>query len=95
MSMAVLLQKLTVKVGVYLLIDVNAPTPGESLNRMDPKGSYTADYLKRTFAVVEAFKDYDNTLLFFSGNEIIDHPGTGKDVPPYIRVCRVQTPESC
>ena len=40
----------------------------------------------RTFAVVEAFKGYPNTMAFFAGNEIINDVPTSKANPPYIRV---------
>jgi len=69
-----------------LLIDVNSPLPGESINRDAPWTSYDASYLNRTFGVVEAFKDYPNTLLFFAGNEVINDDATGGTVPPYMRV---------
>ncbi|KAI9744952.1 MAG: hypothetical protein M1818_001879 [Claussenomyces sp. TS43310] len=54
-------------VGIYMLIDVNSPLPGQSLDRS------------------EAFKNYPNTLLFFSGNEIINDVPSGSINPPYIR----------
>jgi 1,3-beta-glucanosyltransferase GAS3 len=69
-----------------MLLDVNSPLSGESIDRSKPWESYYAGYLNRTFAVVEAFKSYPNTALFFSGNEIINDVPTGKFVPPYIRV---------
>jgi 1,3-beta-glucanosyltransferase GAS3 len=69
-----------------MLIDVNSPLVGESLNRDEPWTTYTSTYLNRTFAVVEAFKSYENTLLFFAGNEVINDPTSGGVVPPYIRV---------
>jgi hypothetical protein len=69
-----------------MLLDVNAPFSGESINRGDPGSSYTASYLNRTFAVVEAFKNYPNTLLFFAGNEVINDVPTGGNIPPYMRV---------
>jgi hypothetical protein len=69
-----------------MLIDVNSPLAGESIDRSSPSTTYTASYLNRTFAVVEAFKSYPNTLLFFSGNEVINDEETGGTVPPYIRV---------
>lgn len=72
-------------VGIYMLIDVNSPLPGESIDRSAPWNSYDATYINRTFAVVEAFKDYPNTLLFFAGNEVINDVATGGTVPPYIR----------
>lgn len=71
-------------VGIYMILDVNAPTPGESLNRGDPASSYDSDYLTRIFGVVEAFKNYPNTLGFFSGNEVINEQST-EAVPSYIR----------
>lgn len=69
-----------------MLIDVNSPLQGESINRAAPWESYTSSYLNRTFAVVEAFKSYPNTLLFFAGNEVINDANTGTTVPPYMRV---------
>ncbi|KAL3421965.1 glycolipid anchored surface protein [Phlyctema vagabunda] len=72
-------------VGIYMMLDVNSPLSGESIDRSAPWTSYYAAYLQRTFGVVEAFKDFPNTLLFFSGNEIINDVETGGSVPPYIR----------
>lgn len=72
--------------GIYLILDVNSPFSGESLDRSDPEGSYTADYLKRIFSVVEAFKAYPNVLGFFSANEVMNDLDTAQKPPPYIRV---------
>ena len=72
-------------VGIYMLIDVNSPLPNESLNPGDLAGSYSSTYLNHIFAVVEAFKNYPNTLGFFGGNEVMNTPGTGQTVPPYLR----------
>src|SRR5450756_1192138 len=69
-----------------MLIDVNSPLAGESINRGEPWTTYTSSYLNRTFAVVEAFKSYENTLLFFAGNEVINDAASGGVVPPYMRV---------
>ena len=69
-----------------MLIDVNSPLAGESIDRGNPGSSYDASYLNRTFGVVEAFKNYPNTLLFFSGNEVINDVPTGGTIPPYMRV---------
>jgi hypothetical protein len=71
--------------GMYMLIDVNSPLSGESLNSAEPWTSYYAAYLNRTFAIVEAFKSYPNTLGFFAGNEVISDVATGGTVPPYVR----------
>jgi hypothetical protein len=69
-----------------MLIDVNSPLVGESIDRREPWTTYTSSYLNRTFAVVEAFKSYENTLLFFAGNEVINDAYSGAVVPPYMRV---------
>ncbi|KAK4162204.1 Glucanosyltransferase-domain-containing protein [Cladorrhinum sp. PSN259] len=71
--------------GMYMLLDVNSPLVGESLTSFNPWESYYSSYLNRTFAVVEAFKDYPNTLAFFSGNEVMNNEETGATVPPYMR----------
>lgn len=72
-------------VGIYLLLDVNSPLPGQSIDRSNPSDSYNTDYLNHIFTVVEAFKDYPNTLGFFAGNEIINDVATAEANPPYIR----------
>ncbi|KAK3681488.1 Glycolipid anchored surface protein 4 precursor [Vermiconidia calcicola] len=72
-------------VGIYMIIDVNSPLSGESIDRSDPSSSYHKGYLNHIFTVVEAFKDYPNTLGFFAGNEIINDIGTAKENPQYIR----------
>ncbi|KUJ23136.1 glycoside hydrolase family 72 protein [Mollisia scopiformis] len=72
-------------VGIYMLIDVNSPLAGQSIDRSAPWDSYDSSYLNRTFAVVEAFKSYPNTLLFFAGNEVVNDLPTGGTVPPYMR----------
>ncbi|KAK7755049.1 Glycolipid anchored surface protein 4 precursor [Diatrype stigma] len=71
--------------GMYMLIDVNSPLPGEALVNFEPWTSYYAAYLNRTFAVVEGFKNYPNTLAFFSGNEVISDEKVAAQVPPYVR----------
>lgn len=70
--------------GIYMVLDVNSPF--ESIHRLDPKPSYTTAYLTRIFSMVEAFKNYPNTLAFFSGNELINDVDTAEANPPYIRV---------
>jgi hypothetical protein len=68
--------------GIYLALDVN--TPKYSINRGDPAPSYNAVYLQSLFATVEAFAGYDNTLLFFSGNEVINDDET-TNCAPYVK----------
>lgn len=70
--------------GIYMILDVNSPLPNQSLDRGDPASSYNSDYLTRIFGVVEAFKNYPNTLAFFSGNEVINEQSV-PSVPQYIR----------
>lgn len=72
-------------VGIYLLIDVNSPLPNESLNPEDLASSYNSDYLRRIFAIVEAFHNFPNTLGFFGGNEVLNKIENGAIVPPYLR----------
>jgi 1,3-beta-glucanosyltransferase GAS3 len=73
------------KAGMYMILDVNSPLVGESINSLSPWESYYAAYLNRTFAIVENFKGYDNTLGFFSGNEVISNVKQGATAPPYVR----------
>lgn len=68
--------------GIYLALDVN--TPKFSLNRADVYQSYNENYLQSVFATVEIFAQYSNTLLFFSGNEVINDAKT-TSTAPYIR----------
>jgi hypothetical protein len=77
-----------------MLIDVNSPLAGESIDRTAPWTTYDSSYLNRTFAVVEAFKSYPNTLLYFAGNEVINDDPSGTVVPPYMRVSLGICPES-
>lgn len=70
---------------MYMFIDVNSPLPGQSITSDLPWESYYAAYLNRTFAVVEAFKEYPNTAAFFAGNEVISDAANGATVPPYMR----------
>jgi hypothetical protein len=42
--------------GIYMIIDVNSPLPGESINREAPWTSYNSDYLNR-FSANEVMND--------------------------------------
>jgi hypothetical protein len=68
--------------GIYLALDVN--TPKYSINRADPEISYNDVYLQNLFATVDAFAGYTNTLLFFSGNEVINDDATTA-CAPYVK----------
>ncbi|KAK4157727.1 glycoside hydrolase [Chaetomidium leptoderma] len=56
--------------GIYVIIDANNPL--YSINRLDPGPSYNTKYLQSVFASIDEFIQYDNTLAFFSGNEVIN-----------------------
>lgn len=58
--------------GIYLILDVNSPRVGESINRYEPWTTYTPEYTSHILKVVENFSGYNNTLGFFAGNEIIN-----------------------
>ncbi|QDS75880.1 beta-glucanosyltransferase [Venturia effusa] len=77
--------KLLADAGIYLALDVN--TPYYSLNRKDNASiamSYNAVYLQSVFATIELFAKYDNTLLFYSANEVINDDST-TFAAPYIK----------
>ena len=73
--------------GIYMILDVN--TPFTAIHRDDPASTYDVDYLTHVFGVVEAFKNYPNTMAFFASNELINDEKTSTTDPPYIRVCRL------
>lgn len=68
--------------GIYLVVDVN--NSKYSIRRDKPHDSYNTDYLQNVFATVEEFSKYDNTLAFFSGNEVVNKLGT-EDAMPYVK----------
>jgi hypothetical protein len=72
--------------GIYMILDVNSPFQGESINRAEPWTSYTKEYLTRVFGVVENFKNFPNTLGFFAANEVMNDLNTAEYNPQYIRV---------
>lgn len=71
--------------GIYLVLDVNSPLVAESINRYEPWTTYTPEYLKHVFKVVEQFSRYNNTMAFFVGNEIVNDERSAAVSPPYIR----------
>ncbi|CAP72732.1 uncharacterized protein PODANS_2_1620 [Podospora anserina S mat+] len=56
--------------GIYVIVDANNPL--YSINRYDPAPSYNAKYLQSVFATIDEFAKYENTLAFFSGNEVVN-----------------------
>ncbi|KAH9882095.1 hypothetical protein J1614_001267 [Plenodomus biglobosus] len=71
--------------GIYMILDVNSPLPGESINRAAPWTSYNSDYLTRVFGIIENFKGFPNTLAFFAANEVMNDLTTAEYNPQYIR----------
>jgi len=67
-----------------MVLDVNSPLPNESINQLAPWTSYNSAYLNRTFAILDAFREYPNTLGFFASNELINDL-TNDFNAPYIR----------
>ncbi|KAA8651279.1 hypothetical protein EYZ11_009193 [Aspergillus tanneri] len=70
--------------GIYMILDVNSPLYGGSIDRTRPKETYHEGYFRQVFGIIEAFKDFPNTLAFFAGNEVINEQSV-KSVPAYIR----------
>jgi hypothetical protein len=68
-----------------MILDVNSPLQGESINRAEPWTSYNSDYLTRVFGIVENFKNLPNTLGFFAANEVMNDLNTAQYNPMYIR----------
>jgi len=67
-----------------MVLDVNSPLPNESINQLAPWTSYNSGYLNRTFAILDAFRQYPNTLGFFASNEVINDLSNDFNAP-YIR----------
>ena len=66
----------------------NTTNPLEAINITT---SYTLNYLQGTFGVIDAFKDYENTLGFYVGDDVSfyqasNYRATWSVIPPYIRV---------
>ena len=68
--------------GIYLALDVN--TPLYSLNQNQPEQSYNPYYLQSVFATIDNMQKYSNTLVFFSGNEVINKANTTA-AAPYVK----------
>jgi len=71
--------------GIYVALDIgNEYTSLNNNKTWKLHASYNDDFLQRIFATVELVAKYDNTLLFFSGNEVID-TADKTWAAPYIR----------
>lgn len=70
--------------GIYMILDVNSPLPNGALNRAAPWTTYDYLYFQQVFGVIEAFKNFDNVLGFFAGNEVINQAATWL-APAYVR----------
>ena len=69
--------------GIYVILDANNPL--YSINRNNPGPSYNAMYLQSVFATIDAFIKYDNTLAFFSGNEVVNDQLNSTEAAPYVK----------
>ena len=76
---------LLAKAGIYLVLDVNSPLPGQHLNRYEPWTTYTMGYIEHVFKVVDVFSKYNNTLAYFAGNEIVNDKRSARNSPPYVK----------
>ncbi|KAI5293429.1 hypothetical protein KEM52_005541 [Ascosphaera acerosa] len=70
--------------GIYLILDVNSPLVNGAINAGEPWTTYNKYYLKRIFAMVEAFKDYPNLIGFFGGNEVLNEDAV-EQTPSYVK----------
>lgn len=70
--------------GIYMILDVNSPLPNGALNRAEPWTTYNPIYFEQVFGIIEAFKNFDNVLGFFAGNEVINQAATWL-APAYVR----------
>ncbi|AMD18604.1 HBL298Wp [Eremothecium sinecaudum] len=71
--------------GIYLILDVNSPLENQHLNRYEPWTTYNELYLRHVFKVIEQFSNYNNTLGFFAGNEVVNDSRSAKYSPPYLK----------
>ncbi|KAI5785775.1 Glucanosyltransferase-domain-containing protein [Pyronema domesticum] len=71
--------------GIYLVLDVNSPLPEEHLNNQEPWTTYTENYLKHVFSVIEVFSGYTNTLAYLAGNEVVFEKESAKTSPNYLK----------
>jgi len=69
--------------GIYVIIDANNPL--YSINRIDPAPSYNTKYLQSVFATIDEFVKFDNTLAFFSGNEVINDDSVSTLAAPFVK----------
>lgn len=71
--------------GIYLVLDVNSPSRNRHLNRNEPWTTYTEEYLKNVYKVVDQFSSYNNTLGFFAANEVVNDKLSATNSPVYIK----------
>lgn len=71
------------KAGIYLVLDVN--NPEYSVTQLESHGSYNTNYLQNVFATIDEFAQYDNTMAFFSGNEVIHDKIETTLSAPYVK----------
>lgn len=67
-----------------MILDVNSPLTGGSLNRVKPWESYNPHYFQQVFGIIESFKNFPNLIGFFAGNEVINEDSAYL-APAYVR----------
>lgn len=68
--------------GIYVILDVN--TPKASISRWKIECSYNTKYLTEVFATIDSFAKFNNTLGFFSANELVNDEDSFQ-YSPYIK----------
>lgn len=68
---------------IYVILDVNNPL--YSINQDDPAPSYNDKYLQSVFATIDEFIKYDNTMAFFSGNEVVNDKANTTDAARFVK----------
>ena len=73
-------------VGIYIFISLSWNNTGPAAVP-NAAAAYNFDFMQSSFAVVDAFKDYENLLGFFVGDEIGEiNPGSFAQESVYLRV---------
>lgn len=69
--------------GIYMIVNVDSFLPNGGLNRTEPAKTYSKEFMKHVFGMMEAFTFYPNTAGFLIGEVINDQ--SVKNLHEYIR----------
>lgn len=69
--------------GIYVAVGLEDYQPAWE---EDAPAGYNQDFLNRSFAIVDAFKDYENTLAFYVADSSRFSNETFPELQPYMRV---------